>query len=38
MVAFLELLKYAGSNINRIKISINYRRDEDPESIDEKNN
>ncbi|CAF5008957.1 unnamed protein product, partial [Rotaria sp. Silwood1] len=36
MVEFLELLKYVGSNIKRMKIHINYRRDQDPESIDEK--
>lgn len=36
MVEFLELLKYVGPNIKRMKIFINYKRSEDPDSIDEK--
>ncbi|CAF3473607.1 unnamed protein product [Rotaria socialis] len=35
MTSFLELIKYIGPNVKRMKIHINYKRRENPASIDE---
>ncbi|CAF2217476.1 unnamed protein product [Rotaria magnacalcarata] len=35
MTNFLELIKYVGPNVKRMKIHIDYKRREDPASIDE---